>query len=295
MAQLEQRFAKGGQQEGVFRGVSASAVLRRLWFVWISHHHADHCGGVLCLAEKWSEAKAAATMADGRAPRPVLPLIAPPAVLSYVSEAGLALWGTKGRGLGDEGRMRRKEGAGGGGRGTAGVPKALDVRNGTARLELLPIAAFRAFASPVSDRIFGRGRCFPLQGLRSVRVEHCRDAYGVVVDFDGQALGTGHQLARLVYSGDTRPCEALVAAARAGSGSGNRHDFLYLVLIHEATFDDDLSGDAVRKRHSTTGEAISIGASMGAMRVMLTHFSQRYPAIIGVPVSLSKKARAKPG
>ena len=49
--------------------------------------------------------------------------------------------------------------------------------------------------------------------------------------------------------------------------------------MHEATFDDDLRSEAVAKKHSTTSEAIGIGAAMGARRVILTHFSQRYQKI----------------
>ena len=49
--------------------------------------------------------------------------------------------------------------------------------------------------------------------------------------------------------------------------------------MHEATFDDDLISEAVAKKHSTTSEAIGIGAAMGARRVILTHFSQRYQKI----------------
>lgn len=51
------------------------------------------------------------------------------------------------------------------------------------------------------------------------------------------------------------------------------------MLLHEATFDDELKGDALAKKHSTTSEAIGVGAAMGARRVILTHFSQRYQKI----------------
>ena len=51
------------------------------------------------------------------------------------------------------------------------------------------------------------------------------------------------------------------------------------VLIHEATFDDELQGDAEAKNHSTTSEAVAVGRSMGAKRIILTHFSQRYQKI----------------
>ena len=51
------------------------------------------------------------------------------------------------------------------------------------------------------------------------------------------------------------------------------------MLLHEATFDDELRGDAEAKMHCTTSEAIGVGIAMGARRVLLTHFSQRYPKI----------------
>ena len=51
------------------------------------------------------------------------------------------------------------------------------------------------------------------------------------------------------------------------------------VLLHEATFDDELQGDAMAKKHSTTSEALGVGKAMGAKRVLLTHFSQRYQKI----------------
>ena len=51
------------------------------------------------------------------------------------------------------------------------------------------------------------------------------------------------------------------------------------MLLHEATFDDELQGDAEAKKHSTTSEAIGVGLAMGARRVILTHFSQRYQKI----------------
>ena len=67
------------------------------------------------------------------------------------------------------------------------------------------------------------------------------------------------------YSGDCRPSRRFASIGRDST-----------VLVHEATFDDDLKSQAVAKKHSTTSEAIGIGAAMGARRVILTHFSQRY-------------------
>lgn len=51
------------------------------------------------------------------------------------------------------------------------------------------------------------------------------------------------------------------------------------LLIHEATFDDDMEQDARSKRHSTVGQALDVARRMNAAHVILTHFSQRYPSL----------------
>ncbi|CAM9281156.1 unnamed protein product [Chrysoparadoxa australica] len=50
-------------------------------------------------------------------------------------------------------------------------------------------------------------------------------------------------------------------------------------MIHEATFEDSMHGDAVSKRHSTVGEALAVAREAEARMTILTHFSQRYPTI----------------
>lgn len=37
--------------------------------------------------------------------------------------------------------------------------------------------------------------------------------------------------------------------------------------------------EAIARNHSTTEEAIQVGAAAGVYRIVLTHFSQRYPKI----------------
>lgn len=37
--------------------------------------------------------------------------------------------------------------------------------------------------------------------------------------------------------------------------------------------------EAIARNHSTTMEAVEVGNSAGAYRIILTHFSQRYPKI----------------
>jgi len=98
-----------------------------------------------------------------------------------------------------------------------------------------------------------------------VPVVHCPQAYGVVLkSADGWSV---------CYSGDCRPSPKLAAAAKGCS-----------VLIHEATFSDDMEDDAYSKRHSTVSEALGVGRDAQACRTVLTHFSQRYPALPdGIP------------
>jgi ribonuclease Z len=44
--------------------------------------------------------------------------------------------------------------------------------------------------------------------------------------------------------------------------------------------------DAIRKRHSTMGEAVEIAKRMGAKHVVLTHFSSRYSYTPQLPLYL---------
>ena len=94
--------------------------------------------------------------------------------------------------------------------------------------------------------------------VSTVPVVHVFQSYGVVL----------HHMEgwKLVYSGDTRPSSNLV---EAGKGAD--------LLIHEATFDDALSEEAVLKKHSTLTEALRVASDMEARFTIFTHFSQRYP------------------
>jgi ribonuclease Z len=101
---------------------------------------------------------------------------------------------------------------------------------------------------------------YGLESIQACHVDHCNGAMAVVFNFPNGF--------KVSYSGDCRPSRDFV---RIGNGS--------TLLIHEATFDDELIGDAMAKKHCTTSEALDIGRQMGARRILLTHFSQRYQKI----------------
>uniref|UniRef100_A0A803NZ43 ribonuclease Z n=1 Tax=Cannabis sativa TaxID=3483 RepID=A0A803NZ43_CANSA len=109
-----------------------------------------------------------------------------------------------------------------------------------------------------------------LEALISFSVFHCKQAFGVVLKAAERINSVGKAIPgwKIVYSGDTRPCKALIEASRDAT-----------ILIHEATFEDGKVEDAVKKNHSTSEEAVKVGNLAGAYRILLTHFSQRYPKI----------------
>lgn len=78
-------------------------------------------------------------------------------------------------------------------------------------------------------------------------------------------LGPARPGRKVVFSGDTRPCDALVDAARDAD-----------VLVHEATFTEADRERAIETSHSTALEAGTIAARAGARRLVLTHLSSRY-------------------
>lgn len=80
-----------------------------------------------------------------------------------------------------------------------------------------------------------------------------------------QVMGPERKGRKIVYSGDTRPCENI---ARESAGAD--------VLIHDGTMADDLRDWAVETKHSTVGEAADIAKKAKVKKLILTHISSRY-------------------
>jgi ribonuclease Z len=78
-------------------------------------------------------------------------------------------------------------------------------------------------------------------------------------------LGPPRSGRKIVYSGDTRQSENVVKLAENAD-----------LLIHEATFDDELTERAVEDGHSTPSMAAETAKKAGVKRLFLTHISARY-------------------
>ena len=96
-----------------------------------------------------------------------------------------------------------------------------------------------------------RGNCVTLQDGRVITPE--------------TVLGSPRAGRKIVYSGDTRPCEAMISFADHAD-----------VLIHDATFDKSLEDIAGSYGHTTAAQAALIAKQAEVQRLFLVHISPRY-------------------
>jgi ribonuclease BN (tRNA processing enzyme) len=126
----------------------------------------------------------------------------------------------------------------------------------------------------------------PWSWFQNIKVYHsCCPCFGILLGWQqqqqqkhgGQHTGrTTNSTSFLCYSGDTRPCRSLVQVCRhALATTRSRH----LVLLHEATFQEEEQESAEKKKHATVTEAIQVGRDIPASQTLLSHFSQRYVSL----------------
>lgn len=86
-------------------------------------------------------------------------------------------------------------------------------------------------------------------------VDHTIDSFAITI----------HANKTISYSGDCRPSFLFSQISKNVD-----------LMIHEATFSDELSLNAIEHKHSTISEAIDIFRKSNAKELILTHFSQRF-------------------
>lgn len=78
-------------------------------------------------------------------------------------------------------------------------------------------------------------------------------------------IGEKRRGRKIVYSGDTRPCESIEKESVGAD-----------LLIHDGTLADELSSWALETKHSTSSEAARIARNAKVKQLVLTHISSRY-------------------
>jgi len=246
-----------GQLSRVFPHEEFIDVLKNLRMIWISHLHADHHLGTAAVIKAWYQ------VVHNSVPNPQALGVSTDGIdlkaygLSVISHRGMLQWLNEYSTVEDFGYSRilplqitSNE---------KGRSSAVSVLNSFEKLESENPSIHRRDY----EQLFG------FEDIQTASVAHCHGSMAVSFTFprspsDPQDV----KPLKVSYSGDCRPSYHF---SRVGLDS--------TVLIHEATFDDELLGDAKAKKHSTTSEALGVGEKMKAKAVVLTHFSQRYQKI----------------
>jgi len=80
-------------------------------------------------------------------------------------------------------------------------------------------------------------------------------------------LGPPRPGRKIVYTGDTRPCESVIQAAENAD-----------ILIHDGSLSENEKELAIEYMHSTVTEAAEVAAKANVRKLILTHISARYDA-----------------
>jgi ribonuclease Z len=246
-----------GQLSRVFPPEELRDIIMNLRVIWISHLHADHHLGTAGVIRAWYNLVHGGVPNESKLDPSTLLDNLDQYGLSVISHAGMLQWLYEYSSVEDFGYSRI-------------LPLEVSP-NETGRSSTLNI--LNSFnIEQEHDTTIQRARyekVFGFQDIQTAKVAHCHGAMAVSMTFPHSPNDPPNvKPLKVSYSGDCRPSQHF---ARVGRDT--------TVLVHEATFDDELLGDAKAKKHSTTSEALGIGAQMNAKAVVLTHFSQRYQKI----------------
>ncbi|KAG9532951.1 hypothetical protein KCU93_g727, partial [Aureobasidium melanogenum] len=256
-----------GQLRRVYAPKILDEIMRELRVIWISHMHADHHLGTVSVIREWYK-----TVHGSQPARIINPgtdadfgaasLFSKQDRLSVISEVAMLHWLEEYSHVDDYGFSRLAP---------LCITPNVHSKNLKSTLQwFIPPSSTQALNGgppPTSDLWadkVARAQVLPqalnLQDIQCVQVQHCHGARAVSVTFPSGFKAS--------YSGDCRPSKPFT---HIGKGS--------TVCIHEATFDDELQGDAEAKNHTTTSEALGVALGMEAKACVLTHFSQRYQKV----------------
>jgi ribonuclease Z len=246
-----------GQLSRVFPAEELAEILKNLRLIWISHLHADHHLGTASVIRAWYHLRHCGVPRSGPLDASHLRAKSAEYGLSVISHSGMLQWLNEYSSIEDFGYSRI-------------LPLEITPNEVGRGSELNILNSFnREDSQSTLIRRKDYSQIFGFTDIQSARVTHCHGAMAVSITFP-RSPSDPHSVKplKVSYSGDCRPSQHF---GKIGTDT--------TVLIHEATFDDELQGDARAKKHSTTSEALGIGAQMNAKAVVLTHFSQRYQKI----------------
>ena len=233
--------------------------LKTLKMVWISHHHPDHCLGILAVLEARYKAlrqQSAASSSPLTTPPPPLLIVGPTPIQKWFEIIDVPSFKYT--------FMKSRELQA---RGGIGGPFHISVMNkpGLSHPPPPPPLATKGnnstFLQPKYPDVAAHvAKTINCQQVVAVPVTHCPEAFAIIL----RGLFTTKR--SVAYSGDCTPSKDFAKAAYAVD-----------ILIHEATFGNSLWSHAKKKKHCTTEEALRVGRESDAKTVCLTHFSQRYP------------------